>query len=150
MGPPNGIIGTIPCGQNITLNISANPIVVTGAEPAFDLVFYELENPANQVNLDWVIIEASINGTDTWVQIFNWGNGILDSNTNIGQLGHGSSGEPDNYPLLFADLYGGNSPGIAIDLDALAPPGIYQWVRISSPLGGGNDGAEVDAIQVLP
>lgn len=124
--------------------------MVTGAEPAFDFVFYEFENPSNYMRLDWVIIEASINGVDGWVQIFNWGNGVLDGNSNIGQLGHGASGEPDNYEMPFSDLYGGNSTGVAIDLDAVVPPGTYQWIRISSPLGGDGDGAEVDSIEVIP
>jgi hypothetical protein len=124
--------------------------VVTGAEPAFDFVFYEYENPPTRIRLDWIIIEASINGFDGWVQIFNWGDDVVDLNSNIGQLGYGASGEPDNHEIPLTDLYGGNSTGVAIDLDAVVPPGTYQWIRISSPLGGDDDGPTVDSIEVIP
>jgi hypothetical protein len=124
--------------------------VVTGDEPAFDFVYYEMENPANHMRLDWVIIEASVNGVDGWTQIFNWGNGVVDLNSNIGQLGYGSGGESDNYQIPITDLYGGNSTGVAIDLDAVVLPDTYQWIRIYSPTGGDNDGSEVDSIQVIP
>ena len=152
IGPPNGTRAAVGCGQNIVVDLgAANAIVVTGStEPAFDLVYYEWENPANNINLDWVIIEVSTSSSGPWVQVFNWGNDILDANTNIGQAGYGAGSEPDNNPIPFADLYGGNSPGIAIDIDAFAPAGTYQWLRIMAPLGGDNDAAEVDSVESLP
>lgn len=125
-------------------------VVAGGTEPAFDLIFYEHENPAFTVNLDWVIVEVGSSASGPWYQVFYWGDDIVDANTNIGQLGYGSSGEPDNQPIPFADLYGGNSSGVAIDLDAVVPAGSYQWVRITAPLGGANDAAEVDAVDALP
>ena len=102
------------------------------------------------INLDWIIVEVGRSSSGPWVQVFNWGDTVLDSNTNIGQAGYGASGELDNQPIPFTDLYQGSSPGIAIDVDAFAPAGNYQWVRISSPLGGDNDPAEVDSIKSLP
>ncbi len=128
-----------------------NAITVNGgAETAFDLVYYENENPATMINLDWVIVEIGRSDSGPWVQVFYWGDGLLDSNTNIGQAGYGAGSEPDNQPIPFADLYGGNSPGVAIDVDAFAPTGNYRWLRITTPLGGDNDAAEVDAIMSLP
>lgn len=130
---------------------SSRAIAVSGSpEPAFDLVYYEFENPIWNINLDWVIVEVSTNGTEPWFPVFNWGNNIVDGNTNIGQAGIGDGNEPDNQPLPFSVLYNGNSPGIAIDIDEVVPADTYQWVRIWSPLGGDNDGAEVDSLQPLP
>ncbi len=102
------------------------------------------------INLDWVIVEIGRSDSGPWVQVFYWGDDLLDSNTNIGQLGYGAGNEPDNFPIPFVNLYEGNSPGVAIDVDAFAPSGTYRWLRITTPLGGENDAAEVDAIRTLP
>jgi hypothetical protein len=106
------------------------------------------------ISLDWVIVEVSKNAGGPWTPVFNWGDNIVDSNTNIGQAGYGAAGEADNQQIPFSALYGSGSlqTGVAIDVDAVAlpGPGIYRWVRIRSPLGGDNDSAEVDAIEVLP
>ena len=152
IGLPNGILAHIGCGQNLVVDLGAvKAIAVTGsAEPAFDIVYYELENPATNVNLDWVIVEIGTSPSGPWHQVFYWGDDILDANTNIGQLGYGAVSEPDNQSIPFADLYGGNSPGIAIDVDAVVPAGNYRWVRITAPLGGANDASEVDSLGVLP
>lgn len=128
-----------------------NAITVNGgADTAFDLVYYENENPATMINIDWVIVEIGRSDSGPWVQVFYWGDDLLDSNTNIGQANYGNGSEPDNHPIPFSDLYGGNSPGVAIDVDAFAQKGNYRWVRITTPLGGDNDAAEVDAIMSLP
>jgi hypothetical protein len=95
-----------------------------------------------------VIVEVSASPAGPWYEVFNWYNGILDANTNIGAAGYGASGEPDNAAILAADLW--NSSGVAIDISAAAPAGTYRYIRISSPLGGGNDGSDVDSLEVLP
>ena len=122
--------------------------MVSSPDPAFDLVYYEYENPANHINLDWVIVEIGSSSSGPWTQVFYWGDNNLDGNTNIGQAGYGAGSEPDNHQIPFADLYGG--PGVAIDVDAMAAPGTYRYVRISAPLGGDNDAAEVDSVETLP
>jgi hypothetical protein len=148
IGLPDGNFARVGCGQSIVVDLGAgNTINIAGGEPAFDLVYYE-RSLGNRIELDWVIIEASVDGSSGWTQIFNWYDGAVDGNTNIGQIGYGSSGEADNQSIPFTDLY--NSTGITIDLDAVAPPGNYRYIRIFAPLGGFNDPPQVDALQVLP
>lgn len=149
-GPPNGQFATVACGKSIILIMDA-AILVTGAEPAFDLVYYEIEYAPGIIEMDWVVVEIGLTSDGPWFPIFNWGDNVLDANTNIGQLGYGLNGEPDNLPIPTSDLYGTPlGTGIAIDADAVVPPGSYTWIRIVSPLGGDNDGPQVDAIEVLP
>src|SRR5690606_5993764 len=94
-----------------------------------------------------MIIEVATNSGGPWIEVFNWGNGIIDTNTNIGAAGYGGSGEPtdQSIPMTNPPLYG-TSPyitGIAIDVDARAGAGTYRWVRLrtSSP------GTAIDALQ---
>jgi hypothetical protein len=57
--------------------------------------------------------------------------------------------EADNCHILNTDLY--NGTGIAIDIDGLGLSGSYPWIRITAPAGdSGNDGCDIDAIQILP
>lgn len=152
IGLPNGTIAEIGCGQSIVVDLgAANAIVVNGgAEPAYDLVYYEAEDPTASIGLDWVIIEVGTSSSGPWVPVFYWGNHVPDQNTNVWQNGYGTSNEPDNRSIPFSALYGGNSPGVAIDVDDVAPPNTYQWIRITAPTGGDNDAAEVDSIMSLP
>ena len=108
-------------------------------------MYYEMQNPPGSISADWVIIEISDDGTN-WVEVFNWGDGNPANNGNIS----GTPGEPDNHILPISSLYNGNTTGIAIDADAFVSPGTYQYIRITSPLGGDNDGSEVDSIELLP
>ncbi len=87
----------------------------------------------------------------TRYSVFRWGDGTLDTNTNIGAAGY-SPGEPDNAVIPISALYG-SSPyqtGITIDVDAVAPGGTYRYVAIRSLGVGDMDGAEVDSILILP
>ena len=102
--------------------------------------------------LDWVVVEVCPDAAcATSYQVFYWGNASADLNTNIGAI-YGPP-EIDNQSIPNADLYG-TSPfqtGIAIDLDSVSgiPDGTYPYVRLYSPLGGGNDAAQVDALEVI-
>jgi hypothetical protein len=99
--------------------------------------------------MDWVIVEVCDDpGCATSYTVFNWGDGLIDGNTNIGVLGY-SPGEPDNQVIPESDLYGvlPLQTGITIDVDAAAPAGTYSYVRLTSPVGGASDGAEVDALE---
>jgi hypothetical protein len=132
------------------VNLGANIIVSGAPDTSYDLVYYENENPAGNIMLDWVIVEIGNCSSGSWYPVFTWYDGILDSNTNVAAAGYGI-GEQDNKMIPIGVLYG--SPyqtGIAIDVDAIAPPGLYNCVRIRSPFGGDNDPAEVDSVQVLP
>jgi hypothetical protein len=156
IGPADGEFASIGCGQTIIVHLGAKSIAVnpSTSDAAYDMVYYERENPAgsDQIMLDWVIVEIATSSSGPWYPVFNWYDNVVDTNTNVGQSMYGS-GEQDNKPIPFSVLYGSlpYRTGIAIDVDALAPPtGLYSWVRISSPLGGDNDPAEVDAIEILP
>lgn len=102
--------------------------------------------------MDHVTVEIAKDCTSgPWFMVFNWGDGTIDANTNIGALGY-SPGEPDNGPIPKSVLFG-TAPlntGIAIDVDIPSVPiGNYGCVRLSAPAGGDNDPAEVDALEVL-
>jgi hypothetical protein len=124
-----------------------------GLGPGFDLVYYEREVDAlrGYIHMDFVSVQVGTSASGPWFDVFNWGDGVLDANTSIGQAGYGASGEPGDTPIPMTNptLYGSYPfiTGIAIDVDAKAPPGIYRWVRLVGVGGGFN--AEVDAIQVL-
>ena len=146
IGAPNGIIAEIGCGQARIIDLGASPITT---HPDYDLVYYEYENPSGFVSMDWVIVQVGAEVSGPWYTVFYWGDGLPDANTNLAGL---SLPENDNLPIPITELYG--SPpyisGITIDVDQRAPAGVYQYLRLLSPFGGDNDGAQVDAIQLLP
>jgi hypothetical protein len=144
---------------------------ITTTHSGKDLVYYERQNLATpgNISLDWVVVDVCSDPLCiTAYRVFNWGDNIVDANTSIGEAGYGSAGEPDNdlIPMTSPPLYGAPPPpldpltpngsgivaGIGIDVNPLygVPDGTYQWVRIYSPLGGANDGAQVDALYVIP
>jgi hypothetical protein len=129
--------------------MSGNPVVT---HSGYDLVYYERPAGVSGIYMDAVIVEVCTDATcSTSYTVFNWGNGALDSNTNIGAAGY-SPGEPDNASIPESALYG-SSPlqvGITIDVDAVAPAGTYAYIRITSPSGGDSDGSEIDSLEVLP
>jgi len=123
------------------------------AHAGYDLVYYEhYASAVPGILMDFVIIEVCSDAVCSLsYPVFNWGDGIVETNTNIGLAGF-SFGEPDNDPIPEAVLYG-VSPlqvGITIDVDAVAPAGTYPYLRLSAPGGPQTDGAEVDSIEVLP
>lgn len=136
------------CGQDYIVDLGGNPIVT---HAGYDLVYYErMIDPV--VYMDWVVVQVCPDAAcSTRYTVFNWGNGSLDVNTNLGAAGY-TAGEPDNDPIPESAFYGSYPlrVGVTIDVDAVAPAGTYRYVRIVSPNGGGGDGAEIDALQVLP
>jgi hypothetical protein len=119
--------------------------------PDYDLVYYE-HDAGGGIQLDWVTVDVCADPSCTVAfTVFDWGHGGVDTNTNIGVAGYGPP-ESDNQFIPYANLWGAApyQTGIAIDVDMAAPAGTYQWVRIYSPMGGDNDPAEVDAVEVLP
>ena len=156
--PPN--VGTtrdgsyygLPAGGSFTLNLT----VVANGDAGYDLVYYEFVN-GGFVYLDMVIIEIS-NGQN-WYTVFDWGNEIPDGNTNMdytiplpapGTAPFPPPEEADERQIPTASFY--NTSGVAIDIDAVVPPGTYSFVRITAyPQPPDVDGQlEVDAIEVLP
>lgn len=147
VGAPDGSVAIITCGQSVTIDLGGAPLDLSPPDSAYDLVYYEMQNPPGFITIDWAIIHISNDGND-WIEIFNWGDGNPANNGIIGNLG----AESDNHILPLSALYNGSTTGIAIDADAFVSSGprTFQYIRITSPLGGDNDGSEVDSVQILP
>ncbi len=148
IGPPDGPYLNMFCGEQYVISLGGNTIVT---HPGYDLVYYEYFNGI-EVVMNSIIVEVGTSAFGPWHQVFYWGDGILDANTNIGAAGYGSSGEPDtqSIPSTHPPLYG-YAPlitGVAIDVDAVAPAGTYSWVRLTVPTTNCSD-SEVDALQPL-
>jgi uncharacterized repeat protein (TIGR01451 family) len=150
---PDGIIYIVPSGTYLTLQFGT-PFVVNG-NPGYDLVYYELPQGTNPgIWMDAVILW--IGDGRNWYPILNWGDGTADGNTNLQVLlpvppnPTNCSGEPDNCEVDASLLY--NATGIAINLDGIAPPGTYPYIRIFSPSAPFDidGGVEVDAFSTYP
>lgn len=143
---PDGVVYILPAGGALTLSIN----LVANGDGSFDLVYYERPAPGgNGIFLDWVIIEIS-DGTN-WYTIFNWGNNIADTNSNMDfniLPNPQTPEETDQRDIPASSLY--NSTGVAIDIDAIVPPGTYSSIRFRAPAGDSDNQTEIDAIQVLP
>jgi hypothetical protein len=159
MGPPDcrwTVVST-----TVFTDITATggpPITADTIDPDYDLVYYEREaDPGSTgfIDMDRVTVEISADNV-TWYTVFVWGDGVLDTNTNIGQAGYGGA-ELNNTPIPMSEppLYRSSTgpiTGIAIDVDApLSAAGVlpglssYPFVRIT-----GSVQADVDSIEVLP
>ena len=116
----------------------------------FDLVYYERPAPGGTgIFLDWVIVE--IGDGNNWYPIFNWGNNIADTNSNMDFNSLPNPQVPqetDQRDIPTSALY--NSTGIAIDVDVIAPPGTYSYIRFTAPMGDADNQMEIDAVEVLP
>ena len=148
MGSPDGAYLTLGCGQTYIVDLGGNPIIT---HAGYDIVYYERLSSGN-VLMDTVTVAVCTDpACSTKYLVFHWGDGALDTNTNIGAAGY-TPGEPDNALIPPSALYG-SSPyqtGITIDVDAVAPSGTYRFISIHSFGGGDWLGAEIDAIEVLP
>jgi hypothetical protein len=141
---PDGIPYNLPAGGTLTLGIN----LVANGDSNFDLVYYEY--PAGSgILLDWVIIEIS--DGNNWYTIFNWGDNIADTNSNMNfniLSNPQVPPEPDERDIPSGELY--NSTGIAIDVDSIVPAGTYSYIRFTAPTGDVDNNMEIDAIEVLP
>jgi hypothetical protein len=164
-GPPDGVVASPPDGSYFVVNVSSNPVVV-GATPDgnYDLAYYEDENPPGFVSMDQVIIGISNDPSgNPYYEIFNWGDGTPDSNSNvdISVLSPAplpaSPAESDNAQITTGQLYGTppNQTGILIDVDTAPsspPAGTYNYVVIISPPASApnnaGDGGQLDSVQV--
>lgn len=156
---PDGIAKIISEGSVITLNVTT---VVNGDVGAWDLIYYEYPSgPAPQgILLDWVQIEIG-DGTN-WYPVFNWGDNVRDTNTNVDfTLLPPPSGPPLPPPeepdeRIIPANFGGvdvlyNNSGVAIDLDPVAPAGTYPYLRITAPIDGNDGQLEfVDIVAITP
>jgi uncharacterized repeat protein (TIGR01451 family) len=161
---PYGAIGTNPDGSTAVISpgtavtLAFDTPLVVGGHPDWDLVLYELKNGSG-IAMD--LITLQISDGNNWYTVFNWGDNLADtnSNMNIGVLG---GSETDNRaftsPPASDVLYpfgtgttANPATGIVIELDNVVPAGTYPYFRISSPAGGDMDGGcEIDAIVIVP
>jgi hypothetical protein len=143
---PDGDVYILPTGASLTLSIN----LAANGDGGFDLVYYERGAPSgNGIFLDWVIVEIG-DGTN-WYTIFNWGNEIADTNSNMDfniLPNPQTPEETDQRDIPAAALY--NGTGIAIDVDAIVPPGTYTQVRFTAPAGDNDNQMEIDALEILP
>jgi hypothetical protein len=147
VGPGDGLYETIPDGGEFVIDLGT-PITVSGSpDRAYDLVYYERQYDATTILMDWVVLDLFNSTNGTWYNVFYWGNGIPDLNSNVSAFP-----ENDNEPIPLSALYqhaGSPQTGILIDVDALGlPAGDYQMLRIYVPNAGG-DGVSIDAVEVL-
>jgi hypothetical protein len=151
---PDGVTYFLASGASVTLAFNT-PLVVNG-HPSWDMVFYELPNGSG-IAMDWIIVQVG-DGTN-WYTVFNWGNGIPDTNSNLNINSIGGA-EDDNRdfstPPASYDLYpfdtapGAANTGIVMDLDGVVPNGTYPYVRFFDPIGDLDGGTEIDAVSTLP
>ena len=171
--PPPTDIGTTPDDNDANVNdgtyvvISLNVEVGNTPDDNYDLAFYEYDN-GGYVYLDWIIIGISNDPTGAdYYEVFSWGTGGPDENSNVGDVAVAEGGEYDNQQIDLSELHdpdgAGTAPqtGILIDVDtadSAPPPGIYQYVVIISPDdsdvdpangAGSGDPADIDAIQTV-
>jgi hypothetical protein len=157
IGPsPDGNVYNLPAGGSITLDFS----VEVNGHDGYDLVYYELPMGSG-IWLDWVIVEIS--DGNNWYTVFNWGNNIADSNSNMNfnilsypvMTPFPPPEEPDQRDIPSAELYPFPGTGVAIDLDGVVPPGSYSFIRFTCPASidgvADTDGKmEIDSIVALP
>jgi uncharacterized repeat protein (TIGR01451 family) len=146
IGPPDGTVISPPAGTTTTYLFT--PPIVNDGTGAPDFVYYELDTGTG-IALDLVIVELSTDGI-TWTQVFNWGDDLDDTNTNmslaiIGDGGFPADPEYDDRPIDYVDLY--NNTGITIDIDSLGLSGSYPWIRFICPAIGTDTSCDIDAIQ---
>ncbi len=171
--PPDDQIGLIPDGYYVVLG-GLNIVVGLTPDSNYDLAYFE-RDAGTTVNLDWIIIGISIyEDGHEYYEVFNWGNGIPDTNSNVGDLAQPPGTEEDNLAIPISEdtevpvlppenqLYDpdyvdpvSNGPlpqtGILIDVDnaTSAPPAnTYNYIVIISPPGLGGD-VQIDAIQAI-
>lgn len=149
VGPPDGSVGGIPHGQFFVIDLGFTPIVVEGpTETNYDMVYYEAEyNNSGTILLDSVIIGISIfPDGQIYYEVFNWGDGVADTNTNVASVT-----DKDNAEILMSELYPNPGTGILIDVDnapSEPPLGDYQYVVIISPVKPAADTIQVDSVEV--
>ena len=114
-------------------------------DAGYDLIYYERPTGPGKIDMDQVIIEVSTDGS-TWIQVFNWGDGIADANSNL-DIGLIGGLETDNRTIS-SGLIGGS--GVGIDLYSISVLGSYSHLRITAPSNGTGDGIDIDSIDIVP
>lgn len=148
-GEPNGSAILLGNGSSVTFSLSG---FLLDGNTTMDVVYYEKEetSSAGKIHLGAVLIEVYDETTAAWYTIYNWGDGIVDTNASY----NNGNSEPDGFPIDIAVL-SGTAPlntGIALDIDA---PAIGQGgaigdlitsIRITSL---SNANCDIDSLQML-
>jgi uncharacterized repeat protein (TIGR01451 family) len=138
-------------GTTLTLNI---PVVANGDIGVPDFAYYEYLVPSNgNVYMDMAIVQIS-DGSN-WYTVFNWGDELRDTNTNLDYtlLPPPTTYTPPPQELDERDIpgtYFPNGSDIRIDIDPIVPPGTYNWIRFYAPPDNNDHKLEIDGIQILP
>jgi hypothetical protein len=143
---------------NTPVHVSASP------DGNYDMVYYEVENPAGSGNIaiDRVIVGISQNSNgNPYYEVFNWGDGKPDTNTNVDTTKIVvPTAEVDNQNIPTTDLHkdpaASPQTGILIDVDnapSHPPEGDYSYAVVIAPPADPppappGDGGQVDAVQV--
>ena len=159
-GSPDDHVANIAANTYVVVNISANPVHVNSTPDGnYDLVYYEAEDPSHPGNvaIDDVIVGISNDPSgNPYYEVFNWGNGTPDTNTNVDTSDPPPTPpEDDNELVPLSEMHqdpaapGSPQTGILIDVDTAPshpPEGDYNYVVIVSPPS--SDPAQVDSVQV--
>ena len=168
IGSPDGTPGLLVAGTYTIINLGGNPVVVSHSPDGnYDLIFYEHELTAGQIEMDKIIIGISKTNDGSYYEVFNWGDNERDENTNVDFADLIPDPSPpalctqtecDNTSILTSQLYTDTVPdpdihtGILIDVDnapGKPPEGSYGYLVIISPLVfPGDANAQVDSIVV--
>jgi hypothetical protein len=150
IGPSDGSTYDVYAPACLTLNFS---ITVNG-HAGYDFVYYEFPNGSG-IWLDWAIVYVS--DGQNWFTIFNWGDNIADTNTNMDfniLPNPQTPEEPDERVIpgtsLYTDPISGFQTGVAIDLDSVVPVGTYPYLRFCAPPDGLDGHMEIDSIAIIP
>lgn len=152
-GSGSGASGNISSGTYYVVTLPV-PIIVNGpTDTNYDLVYYEVQFGGGQIAMDSVIISISADGI-TYYEVFNWGDGTPDANSNVGDVAATAGAENDNQTIPTSELYGTPpaQTGILIDVDnatSAPPPGSYGYLAIQAPAPDGDGGLDVDAVDVV-
>jgi hypothetical protein len=161
VGSPDGLIWESKCGKTATVDLGEDPskwLVADGDKGAYDLVYYE-NWIGTGIYLDRVTIRLCKDAAcKVAVEVFNWGDGEPDLNSNVKDHANGIPKEDHNTLIPAASLYGTGmlngmlvKSGVAIDIDI---PGVesgrYRFVSFSSTMTDSTQVPEIDAIEVLP
>jgi hypothetical protein len=175
-GLPDGNVtdkNNSPDGSYFVVDVSSNPVHVAATPDGnYDLVYYEDENPNDSglIAMDQVKIGITNDSTgQTYYEVFNWGDGQPDTNSNLNTNTLPPNtppdpaidpAEPDNQVIPTDDLYkdpAATPPpnpqtGVLIDVDQAPshpPPGDYKYVVIVAPPAPSSvDGGQMDSIDV--
>ncbi|MCK6566270.1 MAG: hypothetical protein L6Q45_01080 [Anaerolineales bacterium] len=156
---PDGIIGSIPDGTYFILSLTSPVVVSSAPDGNNEIIYYEYNN-AGIIYMDFVLLGISqFPDANPYFQVFNWFDGIQDSNTNADYIilppdpACFANPECDNRVIPELNLYPYPGAGILIDAETAAsapPPGDYYYIIVLSPVGGSGEPLNIDAITIVP